>query len=257
MPPLKSFVNPKKVAGRVRRQLDRRTVRDVDVRGVHVRMETRSRRERERVDAYLSKEPGTLDWIDQVVKPGDVFFDVGANIGQYGVYAALKAGGTVTVRCFEPEAANYEALNRNIALNALSGTTTAYLVALSDELKLGALHLSGAADAGGALHQLDRVAENDSGRTQGVLAISLDTLVYDLGLPCPTHIKVDVDGHEEAIIRGASRLLADPRLLSVLIEVNEGDDPIRLAFLNNGFSVQDERSSAVGSASVNVVFQRQ
>ena len=256
MPPLKSFVSPRKVAGRIRRQLDRRSVRSVDVRGVRVRMETRSRRERERIDAYLTKEPGTLDWIDRVVKSGDVFLDVGANIGQYGVCAALKAGGMVTVCCFEPEAANYEALNRNIALNGLAGSTTAYLVALSDELRLGALHLSGAANAGDALHQLDRVAENDSGRTQGVVAIALDTLIYDLGLPCPAHMKVEVDGHEEAIVRGAGRLLGDARLQSVLIEVNEGDDPIRHAFLSNGFTVVDERSSAVGSASVNVVFQR-
>ena len=221
-----------------------------------MRMETRARRERERVDAYLTKEPGTLDWIDGVVKSGDVFFDVGANIGQYGLYAALKTGGMLTVRCFEPEAANYEALNRNITLNALSGSTTAYLVALSDEMKLGAMHLSGAAEAGGALHQLDRMAENDSGRTQGVVAIALDMLIYELGLPCPTHMKVDVDGHEESIVRGAGRLLADVRLQSVLIEVNEGDDAIRQAFLSNGFTVEDERSSAVGSASVNVVFQR-
>ncbi len=256
MPPLKSFVSPKKVAGRIRRQFDRRAVREIDVRGVNVRMETRSRRERERVDAYLTKEPGTLDWFDQVVRPGDSFFDVGANIGQYGLYAALKARGAVSVCCFEPEAANYEALNRTIALNGLSGTTTAYLVALSDELKLGSLHLSGAAQAGGALHQLDRAAENASGRTQGVVAISLDTLIYDLGLPCPTHMKVDVDGHEEAIIRGAARLLADTRLKSVLIELNEGDDAIKRSFLGSGFVVEDERSSAVGADSVNVVFRR-
>jgi hypothetical protein len=42
----------------------------------------------------------------------------------------------------------------------------------------------------------------------------------------------------------------------VLIEVNDGNDAIRQAFLNNGCTVEDERSSAVGSASVNVVFQR-
>jgi FkbM family methyltransferase len=256
MLPLKSLASPRKVAGRIRRQFDRRTVREVAVRGIRLRMDARSRRERERLDAYLTKEPGTLDWIDRVVKPGQVLFDIGANIGQYGIYAAAKAQGAVTVACFEPEAANYEAMNRNIALNRLSSSTTAYLVALSDELKLGVLHLSGAADAGGALHQLDRAAENDSGRTQGVVAVSLDTLVYDLDLPCPTHIKIDVDGHEEAIIRGAGRLLADPRLTSVLIEVNDGDDAIRQAFLSNGFTVEDERSSAVGAKSVNVVFAR-
>jgi FkbM family methyltransferase len=256
MPLLKSFLNPKKVAGLIRRKLDHRSVREIDVRGVAVRMETRSRRERERVDAYLTKEPGTLDWIDRVVMPGNTFFDVGANIGQYGLYAGLKAHGAVSVCCFEPEAANYAALNRNIALNGMSGSVTAYLLALSSELKLGSLHLSGAGEAGGALHQLDRAAENGNGRVQGVVAISLDTLVYDLRLPCPTHMKIDVDGHEEAILRGARRLLADTRLESVLIEVNGGDDSIKQLFLGCGFVMEDERSSAVGSDSVNVVFRR-
>jgi FkbM family methyltransferase len=252
----KSFLNPQKLSGRIRRQLDHRSVRKIDVRGVSVRMETRSRRERERVDAYLTKEPSTLDWIDRVVMPGNTFFDVGANIGQYGLYAGLKARGAVSVCCFEPEAANYEALNRNIALNGLSGSVTAYLLALSSGLKLGSLHIQGVGEAGGALHQLDRAAEAGSGRTQGVVAISLDALIYDLGLPCPTHMKVDVDGHEEAIIRGAGRLLQDTRLKSVLIEINEGDEAIEQAFLRNGFMVEDEYRSSFGFPTVMVLFSR-
>jgi FkbM family methyltransferase len=255
MDSLLAYVNPRRVAGRLRRFVDRRGLRTVVVRGVGVRMQTRSRRERERVVAYVTKEPGTLDWIDRVVKPGDVFFDVGANIGQYGIYAALRVDG-VTVRFFEPGAANFEALNRNIALNGLNDSAVAYLVALSDATGLGTLHLAGMADAGDALHQLGRAGVASTGLSQGVVTMSLDALVYDYGLACPTHVKIDVDGHEQGIIDGAGRVLADPRLKSVLIEINDGDARIREAFTGAGFVATEETRAGVMADSVNVVFER-
>ena len=55
---------------------------------------------------------------------------------------------------------------------------------------------------------------------QGAMTKTLDQLVFTDGLPCPTHIKIDVDGLEPAIIQGAARLLTDPRLRSVLIELD-------------------------------------
>ena len=58
---------------------------------------------------------------------------------------------------------------------------------------------------------------------QGVVTMTLDQLVFEQGLPCPTCIKVDVDGLEPAIVDGAARVLADQRVRSVLIEFNLRD----------------------------------
>ena len=66
--------------------------------------------------SYASKEPGTLAWIDTCFKEGDVFYDVGANIGQYSLYAALRHKN-IKVYSFEPESQNYAALNKNSSLD--------------------------------------------------------------------------------------------------------------------------------------------
>ena len=59
---------------------------------------------------------------------------------------------------------------------------------------------------------------------QGSLSMSLDEMVGQYGLPQPTHIKIDVDGLESAVIKGAQKVLRDERLRDILIEINEGDE---------------------------------
>lgn len=53
----------------------------------------------------------------------------------------------------------------------------------------------------------------------------MDELIADYSLPVPHHIKIDVDGNEDRIIRGAERTLARPELKSVLIELDIADKP--------------------------------
>ena len=225
---LLTIFNLAKLPGRLRRRLDRRSIHTAAVRGVRIRMRTVSRRERERVISYATKEPGTLDWIDWVVKPGDVLYDIGANIGQYGIYAALRSERAVQVFCFEPESTNFAALNANIALNSLSGVVTAYPIAMAGEERLDVLRVHGALSARQALHQVGAASNAQPwAHAQGVMTTSLDERVFRHELPCPTHLKIDVDGLEPQIIEGAKRLLADPRLKTLLIEINQGDEAIR------------------------------
>ena len=66
-----------------------------------------------RVTTFLTKEPETIEWID-TFSPGDVLFDIGANIGLYSIYAASR---NIRVRAFEPESQNYALINQNIFLN--------------------------------------------------------------------------------------------------------------------------------------------
>ena len=68
---------------------------------------------RSRARTFFEKEPETLAWIDSF-PPRSVFWDIGANVGVYSMYAALRSH---SVSSFEPAASNYFALNRNIALN--------------------------------------------------------------------------------------------------------------------------------------------
>ena len=111
-------------------------------------------------------------------------------------------------------------------------------------------------------------ATDDFGRSfspvhlQGMFGISLDDLCYSYGLDFPSHIKVDVDGHEYAVVEGARRVLKDPRLRSVLLEITESSEnaeEIRsmfAVFQDAGFSVLKKVQTVPGREAHNVIFTR-
>jgi FkbM family methyltransferase len=199
-----------------------------------------------RADSYATREPDTIAWVKQQVRPGDVMYDIGANIGQYGLYAAVRLKGRCRVLAFEPEALNYAALNRHIVLNGMVECMTAYCLAVSDTLEASFFYVQDFA-TGAALHNFGSPETQGEqpftpGNRQGMLSVPLDDLTGRFGLPFPNHIKVDVDGGELRIVNGARRTLADPRLRSVLIEVfmhKEIAQEIIAAFTTAGFRLSN------------------
>jgi FkbM family methyltransferase len=174
-----------------------------------------------RARTLLTKEPETLDWIDSFA-PGDVYWDVGANVGAYALYAA--ACSKARVLAFEPSAANYLLLNRNIELNHLSDSLSAFCLAFSDGTALDALNMQ-TTEFGGALSSFGVAVDND-GKTfvpsyrQGMIGFDIDAFIRTFDPPFPNHLKIDVDGIEDLIIAGAAATLADPRLQSVSVELD-------------------------------------
>jgi len=217
-----------------------------------------------RAETYATKEPDTIAWIDTFVRKGDVLYDIGANIGQYGLYAARRLKGDCRVFAFEPEALNYARLNQNIVLNGLSDCMTAYCLAVTDRTALDYFYVQSFAP-GASLHNFGRpVAQGEKPfppkNRQGMMGVPLDDLTGRFGLPFPTHIKIDVDGIEEQIVRGAERTLADPRLKSVLIEVYMHEDVarrIKELFFKAGWSLHNADLVAYtpGTAQ-NLIFSR-
>jgi FkbM family methyltransferase len=78
------------------------------------------------------KEQGTVEWIRSTVQPGDVFYDIGANIGMYTLLAASRVGDAGKVYAFEPHVRNFTSLLQNVALNNLSGRVAPICSALHD-----------------------------------------------------------------------------------------------------------------------------
>ncbi len=224
-------------------------------------------RELSRIKAYVRKEPDTVEWISDHVRPGNVFYDIGANIGLYSILAVKRLARCGKVYSFEPESQNYASLNRNVYLNGLSDTITTLCVAVSDACAIDTFHVRGQLRAGEAIHQF-RQATDDFGRPfspvhqQGMFGITLDDLCYTYDLDFPSHIKVDVDGHEHAVVDGARRVLRDPRLRTVLLEITEKPDErdqIRAMFAEfqeAGFSASNKAATAPGRDAHNVIFTR-
>lgn len=193
-----------------------------------------------RAKTLLTKEPETIDWISTFA-PGEVFFDIGANVGLYTIYAAKRG---VEVLAFEPEAQNYALLNRNVHLNGLGNTATCLNLALSDRPGLDYLYLS-ELKPGESLHNFGECVDwhhkqFQPSYRQGVLAHSIDSFLSAFPERFPAHIKIDVDGAELKIIKGAENTLNDPRLKSLLIEINEelaADLEIAETLLRAGFKM--------------------
>jgi FkbM family methyltransferase len=178
---------------------------------------------------FFRKEPETLSWIDsfpEASKSSPVLFDVGANIGIYSLYAAATIP-QATILSFEPESQSFASLCRNVGINGFSNITP-YQFALSDEVGIGDLHISTMSAGAGAAalgedYRFLKVTDRRIVR-QGVFVTSLDHLVFELGLPFPNYIKIDVDGIEKKILAGARRVLADPRLRGLLVELQYESD---------------------------------
>ena len=72
--------------------------------------------EKWRHDTFWEKEPETIAWIDDM-EPGEVLYDVGANVGVYALYAASRG---IKVVAIEPVFENFSRLMQNIELNGFN-----------------------------------------------------------------------------------------------------------------------------------------
>lgn len=247
-----------------------RVKRNCIIGGEVLKVEAQNPGEAYRIRRYMSNEPDTVQWLTDYVRPGQVFFDIGANIGLYSLFVAKRLNGQVKVYSFEPESQNYAALNKNVHLNNLSDSVTTLCMAVSDSNTINRFYVRGHLRAGESIHQFGHSVDQRGNvfvpvHQQGMIGVPIDSLCGDLGLPAPNHIKIDVDGHEYAVIKGMVGILADPQLLSVQIEitelpanVNEVREIYKL-FQDHGFKIAASTPVTPGvarSESYNVLFIR-
>lgn len=177
-----------------------------------------------RYDTLLDKEPETIEWIDSF-EPGDVLWDIGANVGIYSIYAGVKG---VRTFAFEPHFANYHQFCTTIALNDLQDRVTPLCLAFAETKSISEMHLA-SLDIGTSMSNFGEALDfrGNAFRAafrQGMVGYDIDSFIADFGMGVPTHLKIDVDGIELPIVKGARRTLADPRLKSVSIELIETDE---------------------------------
>ncbi|MCK5630880.1 MAG: FkbM family methyltransferase [Nanoarchaeota archaeon] len=205
------------------RKINGRSVKKCIVKNHKIFIDVEDVNELFRADTYETKEPETLEWIETYFNPKDVFYDIGANIGQYSLFAGTYLNGDCTIYSFEPAFHTYAKLNWNIHNNGLDSSIIAYNIAVSNKQELNTFYLSDM-HKGSAGHSF-KVMENHEKNTlmpkhrQGMIGISIDELQNTWGLETPNHIKIDVDGIEGLIIDGASETLKKPQLKTILIEI--------------------------------------
>jgi FkbM family methyltransferase len=142
------------------------------------------------------------------LQPNDCFVDVGANIGSYTILAAAaKKNQTISI---EPDRNNFNWIQKNVTLNNCNHLVTIHNVALGkskDTLKFS--------------KQFDTVnhivAENENSEFIEVEVDTLDNILYNTN---PSIIKIDVEGYETNVLKGALSTLDKKSLQAIIIELN-------------------------------------
>lgn len=175
------------------------------------------------------KEEGTMRWIDSEVKPGDIFMDIGANIGIYAIAAGNRVGDKGAVYAFEPHKVNALSLLRNVSLSRLAKRVRVFSCALSDESRVlefnyRSLESASTASQLGHTEIPGSDAQFEPVACEMVFATTVDRLLADGVIQPPNLIKIDVDGNELQILRGMKQLLtgnSPPRAVQVELNVGE------------------------------------
>jgi FkbM family methyltransferase len=172
---------------------------------------------------------GIRKLIRQYLCHGDTFIDVGANIGYLSLLASTIVGEQGVVFAFEPDPRAVVQFKRNMTLNRI-GNVILLAKACSDNDGRIALHVARQLDWSTALPEI-RGLEIES--QVEVDRCSLDSMAHELwGMQKPKLIKIDVEGYEPVVLRGATEIIRAQRTIFI-IEVNHQ----RLS--DGGFSIID------------------
>lgn len=162
-----------------------------------------------------------------LLRPGELFVDVGSNVGSYAVLA-----GSIGARCvaFEPVPSSFRRLLDNIALNRYEDRVTALNLAVGDT-RSSALMTSDE-------DTTNRIVTASDLRRNAVVEVQMVRL-DDVVDGDPVLIKIDVEGSEPEVLRGAYSLLRRKSLLGVIIEVNRNHAVLHAQMRQAGFLPYD------------------
>jgi FkbM family methyltransferase len=170
----------------------------------------------------------------RALKPGAVFFDVGANIGLYAVPACQVVGAAGRVVCFEAHPSTYAFLARNLARNC-NGTVTAENMAVGSGP--GEIQIAFDARNPGETH----IARGDE-RGDTVPMMALDDYCARKEIRRVDYLKIDVEGYETEVLRGAQRIITANEQILIQTEyepkhLSRYGDPTAMTtlLLNTGF----------------------
>jgi FkbM family methyltransferase len=159
-------------------------------------------------------DPTLLRLAKDLVKPGTIVWDIGANIGLFSVAAAARAGASGSVFSFEPDVVLVKLLRQTASLQSESNAKiTIVPVAVAANVGLRLFNIAERARASNFLLEYGNSQTGGIAEVQTVMAVSADELVK--WLPKPDVLKIDVEGAELEVLQGASGMLVEARPLIV------------------------------------------
>jgi FkbM family methyltransferase len=182
---------------------------------------------------YLTPEAGLRYWLPncalrfdekllnnaaETVRPGNVVWDVGANMGLFSLAAAGLAGPTGHVYALEPDEVMTRLLRRSARINPGSAPVEVISCAVSETISLAHLNIARRSRTSNFLEGFGMSQTGGVREVETVLTISLDWLAQKIALP--DVLKIDVEGAELDVFRGASQMFKAKRP-SLIFEMDD------------------------------------
>lgn len=185
-----------------------------------------------------------FDFAREFVKPGSVVWDLGANVGLFSIAAAQRAGSTGKVIAVEADIWLATLLRKSSTLQPASTAHIQVLpIAVSDSLGIASFNIAKRGRASNFLTVSTGSTQTGGVReTVSVLTVTADWLL-DQGVPAPDVLKIDVEGAENYVLRGAQRVISEVRPI-LLCEVRERSRGVVTEnLLRHGYTLFDWDSS--------------
>lgn len=173
-------------------------------------------------------EPQETSIIRKLVTSGETFFDIGANIGLHSLRASTLVGKTGTVHAFEPLTHVYEQLLFNLELNQVENVITNNIAVLNESREVD-LYVNQET----ALTSLGDTNRGKFTHTQKIQGISLDAYSENYPINIIDFLKIDIEGFEGHVLRGAKNVILDSPDIVILCELAEKN------FKPLGFSINE------------------
>jgi FkbM family methyltransferase len=193
--------------------------------------------------------PGREDDVIERFNPaiGNVIIDVGAHVGRYTIHGSKLVGSSGKVIAVEAHPGNFQLLKRNLQLNKSDNVITLNCAAYSGDESHLRLFLAGG-DHGNTIYNTLIESRDATEKFVSVPALRLDSIVQHAGIsPHEINwIKIDVEGAEYEVLKGAQNILSNGNDISMVIEVHNLQnsklyDPIIDMLAKHRFSIIFER----------------
>ena len=182
-------------------------------------------------------EPEIFDIIKETVGLNKVCYDIGCHYAWFSV-AWLSSGGEF-VEAFEPSQDNGKIINETIEKNRYSSNLRLHDFALGDKAMTSKLYMFPGDSSRNYVQDSNiKTNPNDLGRLKEIEIKSIDDLYYNDSLKKPDLMKIDVEGFEYKVLKGAKRLLTEIRP-KVVVEIHDVENGLLVSDLmsNIGFSM--------------------